>query len=159
MSSAVTVGSAFKKAVHAACVALFAADESVLVSFGASGQRGVMFDDVIGVADLQVSQSVGPMSSTNRSREETLTLTVWVSAFMPGDADDLEEAVSDRAFELLGMIEHYVRQTDTTLGGVVRDCALTEYDVTGFLDSLRRVPGRTVDIEATLTAHARVSGP
>lgn len=158
MTDSATLGHRFKVAFKDAVKGLFATDDAVLVSFGASGPRGLTFDDVIGVADLSVGQAVATLG-TNRSREETLELTVWVSSHLAGDVDDLEEQASERAHDLLRQIEHYVRQTDTTLGGLVRDCTLTRYDATGFMDQAGVVAGRTVDIEATFTAHARVSGP
>lgn len=158
MTDVATHGHQFKVAFKNAAKRLFATDPNVLVTFGVPGLGGEAYDDVIGVADLKVDQAVATLG-TNRSREETLELKVWVSSHRAGDVDDLEEQVSERATDLLRQIEHYVRQTDTTLGGLVRDCTLTGYDSTGFIEAVATVVGRTVDIEAIFTAHARVSGP
>jgi len=158
VSGAVTAGYAFKLAFFTAVETLLTDELSLLVSFGSAGVAGLAYDDIVGVADLQVTQTTGPMG-TSRARDEDLVLTVWVSAFKPGDVPDLERQASDRAFDLLGRIEHMVRQSDTTVGGTVMWCALTSYDATGFIDQVRQVAGRTVDIEAKFTARARVTGP
>lgn len=130
----------------------------VLVTFGHPGPAMANWDDVISVADVTADQNVATMA-TNRAREEVLQLTVWVSVHRPGDSPDLEQTCSDRAFALLGLIEHQTRYVDTTLGGVVRQCFLTHLNVNGFTDAALLAEGRTVEIEATFTANGRVTGP
>jgi len=138
-------------------VALFAGQE-VLVSFGHPGAVVQHWDALVGFSDVTVEQDVATMS-TNRSREETLRLTVWVSVHADGEGPDLEQTTSNRAYALLGVLEHHVRQTDTTLGGAVRQCFLTAHTSTGETDPDLLTAGRTIEIQATFTAQARITGP
>lgn len=156
-TSSVTTAQTFKSNFYTAAVALLA-DQEVLVSFGHPGMEEQNWDDLVGFADLEVAQDVATMG-TNRSREETLRLTVWISVHRDGEGPTLEQVTSDRAYALLGVLEHHVRQTDTTLGGAVRECFLTAHTSTGQTDPDLLTAGRTIEIEATFTARARVTGP
>lgn len=155
-ASSVSAASNFKKALLAAMRSLVD-DGEVLVTFGHPGQDFQNWDDVVSFADTDVSQDVATMG-TNRSREETLTQTVWVSCFRAGGVDQ-EVVASDRAYELLGLLEHHVRVTDTTLGGVVRECFLTAHRAEGATSPALLARGRTIEVEATFTAKVRVTGP
>jgi hypothetical protein len=155
-TSSVTAAQAFKAALADQMTALVAGQD-VLVTFGHPGDELGNWDDVVSFADTGAEQVSGPMG-TNRSREETLRQTVWVSIFRPGGADQ-ERVASDRAYELLGLLEHHVRFTDTTLGGVVRQCFLTGHTSTGQTDPGELASGRLIEIEATFTAQVRVTGP
>lgn len=158
MTSTATTAHAFKAAFVTGIKALFASDDQVLVSFGHPGGEALAkYDDAIGFADLRVEQDAATLG-TNRSREEVLTLTVWISSFKQGD-DAREIEAAARAYALLAAVEHYARQTDTTIGGTVRECFLTAHQSNGETDERLLANGRTIEIEATFTAKARVTGP
>jgi cobalamin-dependent methionine synthase I len=157
MASTATIGHEFKAAMLAA-IRTLVDPAQVFTSWGHPGVAGESWDDVIAVDEVVIDQDVATMG-TNRSREETLRLTVWIASFRAGNNDDLEKVCADRAVELLRLIEHHVRQTDTTLGGVVRHCFLTGYRERGDAREALLADGRRVEIEATFTAHARVTGP
>ena len=155
-TSSVTAAQQFKAALMDAMVTLVTGQE-VLVSFGHPGDEVGNWDDQVSFADIEVTQEFGPMG-TNRSRDETLRQTVWVSSFREGGTDQ-ERVAAARAYELLGLLERYVRFTDTTLGGVVRQCFLTSHTSQGFTDPGMTLAGREVDIEAVFTAEVRITGP
>lgn len=64
---------------------------------------------------------------TNRTSEETLRLETmwWVTRF--GDAEIVGPEADLYLFDRLAELEHYVRVTNTTLGGVVRHCRVTTF--------------------------------
>lgn len=158
MSSSVTLAQAFKAAFVAAAQTLVASrDPEVLVSFGHPGQAMGNFDDLVAFTTISVDQEPATLG-TNRSRSETLTQTVQISCYRAG-GPDREQVASDGAYELLGLLEHHVRVTDTTLGGLVLWCFLTSHTSTGETDPDLLASGRTIDIDATFTAKARVTGP
>lgn len=150
-----TLGLAYKKAFYQAVKDLFAADpdtEQVYVVYGQPSTYQP--DDIVSFGRLTSGQETATLS-TNRSREETLTLEVTVSCFM-GGTEDGEIATADRAYELLRRIEHYVRMTDTTLGGLVRTCTLTAHNSEGATPEELMEAGRVTEVVATFTAHARI---
>lgn len=155
-SSSVTAAAGLKAALTDAMTDLVAAQE-VLVTFGHPGASMGNWRDLVSFADVVSEQMPGPMG-TNRSRNETLRQTVWVSVFRPGEADQ-ERVASDRAYELLGLLERYVRVTDTTLGGVALWCFLTSHTSTGQTDPAELASGRLIEIEAVFTAQVRITGP
>lgn len=143
----------FKDAFYQVAKNMFALT-AVQVTFG---HPGIMqADDMIAFMDMTSEQHFATMSASRRSREETLTLKVMVSSFRNGNADN-DQAPSDAAYGLMSQLEEYVRITDTTLGGAVRECFLTSHTSTGYTDPQSLAQGRTVDIEATFTAKARVT--
>jgi hypothetical protein len=151
-----TLGLAFKKAFYTAVKTLMADGydtEHVYVVFGQPATYQP--EDIISFGRLSVGQAAATMS-TNRSREETITLEVTVSCFLGGD-EDAEIATAERAYELLRRIEHHVRMTDTTLGGVVRECALTSHESEGATPEELTEQGRVTEVAATFTAKARIT--
>ena len=156
-TSSVTAAQAYKAALVDAMTALVAGAE-VLVTFGHPGVDVVNWKDVVSFADTTSAQATATMSASNRSREETLTQKVWVSCERGGEQDQ-ERVASDAAYALLGLLERHVRVTDTTLGGVVRDCFLTSHTSSGETDPAFLAHGRLIEIEAEFTAHVRVTGP
>ncbi|HUX70577.1 MAG TPA: hypothetical protein VMV41_08725 [Cellulomonadaceae bacterium] len=155
-TSSVTAAQAYKAALVDAMTALVA-DQEVLVTFGHPGREVANWHDIVSFADTSSAQQVATMG-TNRSREETLTQKVWISCERAGDQDQ-ERVASDAAYALLGLLEHHVRVTDTTLGGVVRQCFLTSHTATGETDPKFLDYGRLIEIEAEFTALVRVTGP
>lgn len=151
-----TLGLAYKKAFYEAVKKLMAGvydTEHVYVVFGQPATYNP--DDIVSFGRLTVGQQAATMS-TNRSREETLTVEVTVSCFLGGD-EEAEIATAERAYELLRRIEHHVRMTDTTLGGVVRQCLLTSHESEGATPEDLIEQGRVTEVVATFTAQARVS--
>lgn len=150
-----TLGLAFKSAFYEAIKALFAGDpdtEHVYVVFGQPATYNP--DDIVSFGRITAGQDAATMG-TNRSREESLTLDVTVSCFM-GGGEESEIASAQRAYELLRRIEHYVRMTDTTLGGVVRMCVLTSHESEGATPEEIISEGRVTEVVATFAARARI---
>lgn len=151
-----TLGLAFKKTFYAAVKDLMANDydtEHVYVVFGQPSTYQP--EDIISFGRLSVGQAAATMS-TNRSREETITVEVTVSCFLGGD-EDAEIATAERAYELLRRIERHVRMTDTTLGGVVRECVLTSHESEGATPEELTEQGSVTEVIATFTAKARIT--
>jgi len=149
-----SVAPAFKLAVYEAARALWAeSDPDVLVSFGHPGQSQP--DDIVGLMDIRSQQDPATIGS-NRSREEILELDVLVSIYR-GGGPEAEIACTARGYELLGALEVLVRSTDTTLGGVVRECFLIGHTSDGSTDPAVLAKGRVIEITATFQAKARIS--
>lgn len=113
-------------------------------------------EDIVMVGRVSTDQGIAQLG-TNRSREETLELEVIVSCYR-GGGEDQEIAVQQRAFDILAVIEKDVRRTDTTLGGVVRQCFLTHAETEGATPPELVDQGRFADVVATFTAQNRVTG-
>ena len=152
-----TVAHDFKAAFVSAIQTLYAADDTILVTFGHPGPQVVNYLDAIAFTDVQVEQEFATHSAANRPREETLRLTVLISSWRPGGADQ-EVVASAAAYGLLEAIERYARITDTTLGDTVRRCFLVSHTSTGETDPEAINKGRTIEIEATFEAKARIYG-
>jgi hypothetical protein len=151
-----TLGLAFKKAFYQAVKTLMADahdTEHVYVVFGQPATYQP--EDIVSFGRLSVGQAAATMS-TNRSREETIAVEVTVSCFLGGD-EDAEIATAERAYELLRRIERHVRMTDTTLGGVVRECVLTSHESEGATPEELTEQGRVTEVVATFTAKARIT--
>lgn len=125
----------------------------IQVSFGHPGQSQA--DDIVAFGALTSDQEFATYGS-NRGREETLLLDVVVSCYRAGGPTQ-EKVASDRAYELLGVLEQYVRVTDTTLGGVVRHCFLLGHNSEGSTDPEILSAGRLIEITAQFVAKARVT--
>lgn len=151
MSTTATNAEAFKVALVAAIQSVV--DPAVLVTYGHPGMA--VENDMIGVGRVSSAQTVATMS-TNRSREETLTVEVQISCYRPGGRE-VEAVAGAQAYSLLGLIERQVRMTDTTVGGTVRQCFLTSHDSDGETDPTIVAEGRCIEIVATFTAQARIS--
>lgn len=155
-TSSATAARAFKAALVEAIRTLVDA-EQVLVSFGYPAPADLKaYRDAVAVTRVDVDQDVATLS-TNRSREETLRLTVVISCWRPGGADQ-EEVASDAAYGLLEVIERHVRLTDTTVGGTVRHCFLVSHTSDGETDPQALASGRTIEIEAVFEAAVRITG-
>lgn len=151
-----TLGLAFKKAFYLAVKDLMAGTfdtEHVYVVFGQPATYQP--EDIVSFGRLSIGQQAATLS-TNRSREETITLEVTVSCFLGGD-EEAEIATAERAYDLLRRIEHHVRMTDTTLGGVVRQCFLTNHESEGATPEDLIAEGRVTEVVATFTAQARIT--
>lgn len=128
-------------------------DPTVLVCYGHPGIQQP--DDIVSVGRVTSTQEPGPMSNTNRSRTNTLTVDLTISIFRRGGADQ-EQVAGDRAYSLLSAVEEYVRVTDTTVGGTVMWCFLTSHTSDGATDPTLLTQGRCIEITATFTAYTRI---
>lgn len=134
---------------------LMAGDEEtpyVMVTFGAPGTYEP--EDIVSFLAVTSEQQTATLG--NRSREETLEITVAVSCFR-GGGQEQEAVTSARAYQLLRMVEYYARKTDTTIGGTVRDCFLVGHDSFGQTDPQYLEKGRVTEITARFQAHARIT--
>jgi hypothetical protein len=144
---------AFKNAFLTAAQTLFTGTDVMVVRNRFAFQA---FQDAIVVGEITSQQEPATVSATRRTREETLTLNIIIYGFRAGgeDAEGLAEAA---AYSMLGQLEEYVRVTANTLGGVVRECFLTESASGSATDDKVLAQGRMTVIAATFTAHARIT--
>lgn len=154
-TSVASAARAYKNAFFEMTKRLFEADTECLVLFGSPSQESLAWDNIVAVLGVGSDQTPATVSS-NRTREETLTLQVRIDVQRPGEADQ-EQAASDAAYAYLEQIEQYVRVTDTTLGGVVRDCFLTAHQSEGASEIAQILTARNIVIDATFTAHVRIT--
>lgn len=154
MTSTSTVAAAFKDSFYQVAVDMFHDDPQVLVSYGHPGTQNN--DDLICFLNVSTTQDIANLSATNRSREESLTLDIYIRSMRAGELDN-DRVPTERVYELLGMLENYVRTTDTTLGGVVRQCFLTGSESEGLTDRSLLAKGRQIDCVARFTALARIT--
>jgi hypothetical protein len=151
--SASTVAYDFKRAFFEAVRDIMAGEQStqyVLVSMGSPSSLEP--EDIIAFQGVTSEQN--PVTMGNRGREEALEIEVQISCYSGGDDEDIP---TKRAYELLGIIERYIRKTDPSLGGVVRHCFLVGHESKGFTDPADLAKGRTSDITARFQAAARIS--
>jgi len=151
-----TAIAAYKDALYSLCQTLWpVASSTVLVSYGNPGMNQP--PDIVAIMDVTSDQVIATLGNL-RQREETLTCKIIVSCFRAGNADN-DKVPFDAAVALLAMIENSVRPTtgDTTLGGTVRECFMTTVVSTAAADPQLLAMGRTVELEATFTAHVRVT--
>lgn len=112
--------------------------------------------ELVSIGTVTIAQTPATIGD-NRGREETLTCEVMLSVFRGGD-DDQQTTADTRVGDLLALLEQQVHYTDTTLGGVVRECFLTSATLDsgpGAMGDNRR--GRLAVINATFTAKARIT--
>ena len=150
-----SVAQDFKMNFYLAVKGLLADDPlEPFVSFGHPGTFEP--DDLIGfgrVESVYEFAAFGP----KRPQWEDLTLTVTISCYRGGVGEEVEVEASARAYSLLRAIHYYARITDTTMGGVVLWTTLTGHTSDGETDPDSLAEGRTIEVEATFTARARVT--
>jgi len=148
-----TAAPAFRTAMIETCRQLYA-DSDVEVIPGALG-GGYWPDKFVQIQTVEGDQAAATMGS-NRTREEALTLDVivWVGS---GGGEEVDGPLTEEAYDTLGRLEYFTRVTDTTLGGVVRECMLTAHASAGAGPD-ETDQGRFIQIEATFNAKARVRG-
>ena len=154
-TSSFTNAPAFKAAFKTAIESVVDTS-TVLVSYGHPGPGFDNWDDWVSVAALRAAQESGPLG-TSRPRNEDIALTVWIGCYRAGGPEAEQEA-SDAAYAILQAIDHYTRQTDTTVGGTVWWCFLATHESNGVTPDELLEHGRTIEIEATFTARARITG-
>jgi hypothetical protein len=151
--STATVAYDFKRAFFEAIRDVMAGNQStqyVLVSMGSPSSLEP--EDIVAFQGVKSEQN--PATMGNRGRDEALEIELQISCYSGGDDEDVP---TKRAYELLGIIERYVRKTDPSLGGVVRHCFLVGHESQGFTDPADLAKGRTSDITARFAAAARIS--
>jgi len=154
MTDTATSALKVKKALYEVAKTLFDPDQ-VLVSFGLSTARRDL-NEFVSFLEVKVRQEEGPLSATNRARNEYLDLQVVIGVLRAGTDDDLE--VTEAAYAHLRALEYYVRQTDPTLGGACMWCFLTAHETYGYTTAENLADGRLCEIEATFTARVRITG-
>lgn len=150
-----TVAHQFKGAVFDAAATLWGTTfPAMLVSYGQPSTT--VPDDVfmvLGVESELVPGAIGPQ----RQREETLTLETQFWIFRPG-SEGAEREANDFLYARLGELEQHLRVTDTTLGGIVRDCTLVRHrsDSTEAERAALGGTGRLAVAVAEFEAHVRI---
>jgi hypothetical protein len=142
-----------KNALLAAATTLFTGQD---VSIGRGYPARDALPDVISLGVGTSELEPATITSSRRTREEMLTLEVIISAFRGGGPEQ-EDIVDARADAMLGLLAEYVRVTDNTLGGAVREIFLTSYATADATDQAVLSKGRMQVITATFTAHARIT--
>jgi len=144
----------FRAAVFNRCVSLYSGDTDPYTLVVRGLPAFATADDNVCVGAVTANQEAVTFG-TQRSREESLTCQIDFYSFRGGGVA-MEEVVEARAYEMLDELAQYVRVTDTTLGGVVRQCFLTDIAADAATDPDVLAKGRMHVITATLSAEVRV---
>jgi hypothetical protein len=148
----VSVLGAYKAGLYAAAKAVYDRDTTYVCS-GEPSQD--VMAELVSIGATEIGQEAATLG-TNRGREETLTCEVVLSVFR-GGGDEQQPTADARVGQLLTLLEKQVHYTDTTLGGVVRECFLTAARLDSGPGSLGdNTRGRLAAITATFTAKARI---
>jgi hypothetical protein len=143
----------FKAALIAAAHTLWDTDEpDVQIARGHPGKT--QRDDIVAFGKVTSQQEPGPLGP-RRARNETVTVAVVFSIYRRGGPDQ-EQVAEDRAYKLLGDLENYVRKTDTTLGGTVLHCFLSEVESDGASEPNIIASGRLIEVTGVFQAFARI---
>jgi hypothetical protein len=149
-----TAARIFRNALVERCTALWASETPfVRVTRGLPAFE--VADDNVSIGSVTFNQEPANFG-TNRSREETLTCEVLFFSYR-GGSDEMEDVVEDRVYKLFTDLAQYVRVTDTTLGGVVRQCFATAGQSDAATDPAVMATGRLHVLTATFTAQARIT--
>lgn len=125
MPDLATAAYSFKEALYNAGVELWKdSHPEFLVSWGAVGAN--VPDYYVEFHGTDSGQEGGSLSGSNRSRDETLRLETQWFATVWGEVNAAREA-DQYLYARIRELEYYVRQTDTTLGGTVRECFLASH--------------------------------
>jgi hypothetical protein len=93
--------------------------------------------------------------STNRSRDEVVTVAVEMFCIRRGDVDTAREA-EEYVFARLGELERHIRMTNATVNGVAMWCALTR--VANETVPGKNYQGHLAAIRGEFTARIRITG-
>jgi hypothetical protein len=158
-----TLGGTFKQALFETAQSVFAAATTTDFPTPPTVCMGVPSNtdnfQIVSIGEVSIAQEPAALGTT-RQREETLTCDVTISVFL-GGMDDVEPTVNQRAWDLMALLEeqvHYVRenQDGTTLGGLVRECFLTQVAQDSQAAQVSTTTGREAVIVGTFTAKARI---
>lgn len=151
-----TAAFALKSALFDAATKLWQQEHpEMLVEWGTLGAN--VPDNVMLVLGTDSEQEPGPLSSTNRSREETLHVEVQFFITRWGEEGAAREA-DQYLYDRLGELELHVRQTDTTLGGLVRHCFLVTHLTDSRSFTRNNHAGRIAAAIARFEAKVRITG-
>ncbi len=119
------------------------------VAYGPPGNY--LDDEVVSVTDVVSSSEVATLSP-NRTREETLDVTVIFSV-TNGGGYEAQQTVTERAYAMVADLENYLKVTDPTVGGTVRgNAGVVAHDMTESAPD----GSRNCQIVVTVRAHARI---
>lgn len=154
MTTTSSVAFQFKDAFYSFCQTLFQGDPDVIVSYGNPGPRYA--NDWVVLGGVTSDQVPATLSSSLRHRRETLSIEIMFSSYRAGEEDD-DRIPTERVYEMQGLVENYVRTTDTTVGGTVMWCFMTSHRSDGATPDDIIADGRVIQSLATFTAVADVS--
>lgn len=143
-----------KKALVAATKTLYAADDTVLVTFGHPGPQVSNYDNAVVFSDIEDEQTPATIS-TNRTREVEARITCTVSCVRPGGFE-AESTAAEAAVSILEDIEDYLRDTDPTLGGRARRIDVGTHRHESLTDP-SLVDGRIVEYTTVIRAWVRIT--
>ena len=155
--SSAAAATAVKHALKTAINTALADETEIDISFGL--RWPAQFDDAVAVASVESHPDDPNVGSTLRSRYDTLSIGVSVVSFRPGWDTTAEVAASDRAYELLALIDQHLRTGDNiTLGGAALWCLLADHQSDGAtIPADDQMPeGRLIEIAATFTARVHI---
>ncbi len=137
---------ALKAALYTVLTGLYPAP--TVVAYGPPG--GYLDDEVVSISNVSSSSVVATLSP-NHSREETLEVTVIYSV-TNGGGYEIQQTVTERAYAMLGALEYYIKVTNPTIAGTVRDAYIISHD----MEEAAPEGSRNCQIVAVLQAHARI---
>lgn len=150
---AASAGPAVKSALVSALTTAYAvSDPTVLVTYGHPGV--VVVPDIVAVMGVEAEQDPGPMRVSPATREERLSVSVVLSAYV-GGGQEAQRTVTERAYALLAVLETALR-ADITLGGVCRKAQLTSYVLAEPDDPDTLALGRVAEIAAVVAVETRI---
>lgn len=155
MTRAFTAGAALKAALYAAAQTVYAAETEVGVLYGLPSSENSP-QEVVGIVAVRSTQEPATYGSS-RSREEELEIDVYIGVYRGGRGSELEQEAQERCIDLLGMLEQHVREDDPKLGGTVRQCFLTKFELDGRTPAEVEHLGVLAELEATFTALVRIT--
>lgn len=145
-------GKIVKANLFTLCQTLYASP--ILVSYGlpATDQPNdiVALNDA-GTADQETGTQVAQTLGTPRSREETIYVSILISSWR-GTTD--QQLVTERAFDLMALLEDAIR-ADPTLLGAVRESNIDSWSLTE-TDYADLPQGRYAEIAVTVRARHRI---
>lgn len=149
-----TAAAAMKGALLTACQGIYPAP--VKVCYGHPGTN--LPDDIVSIGNITSDSVVGPLG-TARTREESLSIEVTFSCFRGGSD---QQVVTERAYELLAMLEAYLTDAGTSsslqlsLAGTVRRAWVTGH-ILAETEADLLSQGRVAEITAVVAADVRIS--
>lgn len=141
---------AAKAALFTLCKQMF---PQCQVTYGHPGPN--QRDDIVSIGDIASQQSVATMNAQARPREENLAITVIVSCYR-GGGPEVQQTVTERAYELCALLETELQTTSPTLSGTVRAARVTAHTAIESWDQATIEKGRVCEINMTVTCQARI---
>ncbi|WP_062516486.1 hypothetical protein [Demequina gelatinilytica] len=155
MTTVSTIGASLHEAMFQAARTLFDG-EGVRVNRTPSPIE--YSDSVVTMGRYKSTQEPATLGGT-RGRDEECTVTMMFAHFEAGDAELIDDVARDAAFALLNRFAESLRSAlagDTTVGGTVLSCFLTEVDAESVYTA--QPAGALWEIEAEFTAKYRIRG-